>query len=184
MTPPVTQSAPKHAEPTGLLDMADDEILVQDVDSGAEGRFILTNRRIIYQGHSTEAALFASAAVKDVTLIEFGRKARDTRSAWWGVIGIIAAIAVWQVTTNQAVGAVAGLIVGGISALLLADYWFRPHGLVLRFGTAGGPVEGPVSGRKMREAEHLAARVQLLARSRPALPTSGPAKPTVSNPGT
>jgi hypothetical protein len=180
----LAQSTFKQAEPTRLLDMADDEVLVQEVDSGAEGRFILTNRRIIYQGHSTEAALFASAAVKDITLIEFGRKSRDTRSAWWGVIGILAAIAVWQVTTNQAVGAAAGLIVGGISALLLADYWLRPHGLVLRFGTAGGRVEGPVSGRRMREAEQLAARVQLLARSRPALPTVGPSKPTGSKPGT
>ncbi len=176
------QSTPDRDEPAGLLDMTDGEVLVQDVDSGAEGRFILTNYRIIYQGHSAEAALFASAAVKDVKSIEFGRKERDTRSAWWGVLGILAAIAVWQVTTNQTVGAAAGLIVGGISALLLADYWFRPHGLILRFGTAGGRVEGPVSGRRMREAEQLAARVQVLARSKSA-DTSGGTKPAGDNPG-
>lgn len=170
---PAAKSAPKREEPAGLLDLADDEVLVQDVDSGAEGRFILTNRRIIYQGHSSESAIFASAAVKDVTLIEFGRKERDSRSAWWGAIGILAAIAVWQVTTNQAVGAVAGLVVGGLSALLLADYWFRPHGLILRFGTAGGRIEGPVSGKRMREAEQLAARAQILARSKPSVSLTG-----------
>ncbi len=152
------QEAPE--EPKGLLDLYDSEELMCEVDSGDDGRFVLTSQRLIYQGRSSEGSLFSAAAVEDVTAIEFGRRARDTRSAWWGVVGLIAAIAVWQVTTNETVGAVAGAIVGGISLLLLADYWFRPAGLILRFGTSGGPVEGPVSSKRIRDAEILAAQVQ------------------------
>ena len=151
-------------KPRGLLDLAPSENLLREVDSGDDGRFVLTNLRLIYQGRSSEGALFAAAAVADITSIEFGRRARDSRSAWWGIIGMVAAIAVWQVTTNENVGAVAGAVVAGISALLLADYWFRPPGLVLRFGTPGGAVVGAVSGKRVREAEELAAEVQQLRR--------------------
>lgn len=149
-------------KPKGLLDLAPGEQLVREVDSGDDGRFVLTTIRLIYQGRSAEGAIFAAAAVADVTSIEFRRRARDSRSVWWGVIGMIAAILVWQVTINEGVGAVAGAVVAGISALLLADYWFRPPGLVLRFGTAGGAVQGAVSGKRVREAEELAAEVQRL----------------------
>jgi hypothetical protein len=169
-----TDRAPAAGKPTvvtgpakakGLLDLASDEQMVREVDSGDDGRFVLTNRRLIYQGRSSEGAVFATAAIQDVTSIEFGRRARDSRSAWWGVIGLIAAVAVWQVTVSENVGAIAGAIVAGISALLLADYWFRPPGLVLRFGTPGGAVQGPVSGKRVREAEELAAELQQLRNS-------------------
>ncbi len=142
--------------------MADSEELISEVDSGDDGRFVLTNLRLIYQGRTADGAIFSAAGVKDVTAIEFGRRPRDARSAWWGVVGLLAAIAVWQVTTNETIGAIAGAVVAGISLLLLADYWFRPAGLILRFGTPGGSVEGPVSGKRIHDAEALAARVQQL----------------------
>ena len=136
-----------------------------EVDSNDDGRFVLTNRRIIYQGRSDEGALFATAAMEDVSSIQFGRRPRDSRSAWWGVIGLVASVAVWQVTTSEGVGVVAGSIVAVISLLLLADYWFRPAGLVLRFGTPGGAVEGAVSGKRMKDAEELAAKAQQIKMS-------------------
>ncbi len=167
---PAPQAAPqtaaqepeKTAQRQGLLDLGASEELMCEVDSGDDGRFVLTNQRLIYQGRSGDDALFSAAAVEDVTAIEFGRRERDARSAWWGVIGLIASIGVWQVTTNESVGMIAGAIVAGISLLLLADYWFRPAGLVLKFGTPGGAVEGPVSGKRVRDAEELAAQVQQL----------------------
>lgn len=169
VTPPVAPVTPplpiqptqtEEARPKGLLDIYDSEELMCEVDSGDDGRFVLTSQRLIYQGRSSEGSLFSAAAVEDVTAIEFGRRPRDSRSAWWGSIGLLASIAVWQVTTNETVGAVAGAIVAGISLLLIADYWFRPAGLILRFGTAGGTVEGPVSSKRVQDAEELAARVQ------------------------
>jgi hypothetical protein len=142
--------------------MVDGESIVMEVDSGVEGRFILTNRRLIYHGKSFENSLFSSAAIEDITSVELSRKPRDSRSAWWGMAGAIAAVAVWQVTTSETVGAVAGAAVGAISALLLADFWFRPPGLALRFSAAGGGVSGPVSGKKAHDAERLAATLQRL----------------------
>lgn len=179
----IDASDSQSSEPAGLLDLADSEEVLSEVDSGDDGRFVLTNHRLIYQGRSSGDSVFSSAAIADVTAIQFGRRERDSRSAWWGVVGLIAAVAVWQVTTNETVGAVAGAIVGGLSLLLLADYWFRPAGLVLRFGTAGGSVEGPVSNRRMRDAEQLAAMVQQLKQGSPTGSHSGPATPPGGSPG-
>lgn len=190
-TPPATEksvaeSAPKKPvehESVGLLDLFGSEELVSEVDSGDEGKFVLTSKRLIYQGRSADGPVFASASVEDVKAIEFGRRPRDSRSAWWGVVGLIAAVAVWQVTTNETVGAFAGAIVGGISLLLLADYWFRPSGLILRFGTAGGTVEGPISGKHMRDAEQLAAKVQQLQRPGSSTSGRGSTRPPGGSPG-
>jgi hypothetical protein len=165
-----------------LLDLAPTEHLVREVASGDDGRFVLTNMRLIYQGGSSEGTLFAAAAVADITAIEFGRRLRDSRSAWWGIIGMIAAIAVWQVTPTESVGAIAGAVVAGISALLLADYWFRPPGLVLRFGTAGGAIEGAVPGKRVQEAEELAAEVQRLRCPRSGVSAAGSGTPSGSRP--
>lgn len=162
VTPDTEQGTEK---PKGLLDLAPDEQVVREIDSGEDGRFILTNMRLIYQGKSSEGTLFATADVSDITSIKFGRRPRDVRSAWWGTVGLIAAIAVWQVTATEAVGSITGAVVAGISALLLADYWFRPPGLVIRFGTPGGAVEGAVSGKHVRDAEQLAVEVQQLRRA-------------------
>ncbi len=176
---PSQSDAPKK----GLLDLYDSEEIVSDVDSGDDGRFVLTTRRLIYQGRSAEGALFSAATVEDVTAIEFGRRPRDSRSAWWGVVGLLASIAVWQVTTNETVGAVSGAIVAGISLLLLADYWFRPAGLVLKFGTPGGTVEGPVSSKRIRDAEELAARVQQMKQASNAGGQNSPGRPPGGSPG-
>ncbi len=180
---PTTTSA-EAKEKLGLLDLAESEELLSEVDSGDDGRFILTSRRLIYQGRSSSDAVFSSASIDDVTAIEFGRRPRDSRSAWWGVVGLIAAVAVWQVTSNETVGMVAGAIVGGMSLLLLADYWFRPAGLILRFGTPGGAVEGPISSRQVSDAEQLAATVQQIRYGSPSnRMDSGSGSPPGGSPG-
>ena len=165
LTPELPSSeAPPEGEraPAGLLDMARGEEILQEVDSGEDGRFILTNLRLIYNGGDGGNSIFSTADLNDVTAVELARRPRDNRSAWWGLAGAIAAIGVWQVTTNEMVGLIAGAIVGAFSAYLLADFWFRPAGVVLSFKTAGGGVEGPVSGKRLRDAEQLTALVQRL----------------------
>ena len=56
------------------------------------------------------------------------RNSRDRRSAIWSIIGLLAAIGVWQVTRNETVGAIAAAIVGFVSIALLVDYWFSRPG--------------------------------------------------------
>ena len=180
------ETVPEAVAPTGLLDMVEGETIVQEVDSGDEGRFILTSRRLIYHGKSFDNSLFSSAWIEDITSVELSRKRRDSRSAWWGLAGAIASVAVWQVTTNETVGAVAGAVVGAISALLLADYWFRPPGLVLHFSAAGGGVSGPVSGKRAHDAEKLAASLQRLRHNPDGLKPvrrDGPMGPPGGSPG-
>ena len=146
--------------------MAEGEEVLQEVNSGEEGRFILTNRRLLYHGGAGGESIFSTAALQNVTSVEMSRRPRESRSAWWGLAGAIAAVGVWQVTTNETVGAVAGAIVGAISLFLLADFWFRPPGVILSFHTPGGAVSGPISGKKLREAEQFTARFQRLREER------------------
>ncbi len=156
----ISAPAATHPDARGLLDLMDGEQTVTEMDGADHGRFVLTNRRVIYTGGGGGGSIYASARLADVTSVAITRRPRDHRSAWWGVAGLIAAIGVWQVTDNDGVGAAAGVIVGIISIVLLADYWFRPPGIIMSFTTAGASVEGPVDGRSVDEAEVFGARLE------------------------
>ncbi len=145
-------------EEPGLLDMLPGESEVLTAPGSGGARFILTNERILYAGGASGG--FAAARLSDVVAVKLDRRERDRRSAIWGFIGVLAAVGVWQVTRNETVGAVVGGVVGFIALVLLADYLFRMPGLVLRFVTPGGVVEGEVDNGDADAAEDLAARVE------------------------
>ena len=145
----------------GLLELLPAEETVRELQGADGGRFVLTDQRVIYTGGEASEAVFSSARLEDVTSVAMERRARERRSAVWGVVGLIAAIGVWQVTYSGTVGLIAGGVVGLISFALLADYWFRVPGVVLRFLTAGGGVAGPVDGGGVRGSEEFAAAAEL-----------------------
>jgi hypothetical protein len=113
--------------------------------SAEDGQFRLTASRLIFTGGRETVSLYAVARLRDVTGVEIRRRPRESRSAWWGGIGLLAAVGVWEVSSNATVGAVAAAVVAFISAALLADYWFRPAGTVLAFNTPGSAVQGLIS---------------------------------------
>ncbi len=121
---------------------------------GAGGaRFILTNLRVLYAGGTEDAVEFESARVTDVAAVRMERRSRDRRSAIWSVIGLLAAVGVWQVTRNETVGAVVAAIVGVVSIALLSDYWLRRPGMMLTFLTPGGAIGGQVQDSDAQAAE-------------------------------
>jgi hypothetical protein len=141
------------------------------------GEFRMTASRLVFTGRSESESVYASARLRDVTGVELLRRPRETRSAWWGGLGLLAAVGVWEVSSNQTVGAIAAVVVAVISAALLADYWFRPSGVVLAFRTPGSAVQGVISPSGIDAARRFVAEFEQVrayyARSESFGPTAG-----------
>ena len=152
------------------------EELIAEAPGAGRARYVLTDRRVLYSGGSEDRIIAESARLTDVAAVRLERRSRDRRSAVWGVIGLLAAIAVWQVTRSESVGAIAAAVVGVVSIALLADYWLRRPGIMLTFLTPGGPLGGEVEDADAGAAQVFAAkferqRAELIRRTRPGPPS-------------
>jgi hypothetical protein len=76
------------------------------------------------------------------------------------VVGLFAAIGVWQVTPSTTVGVTASLVVALISLILMADYWIRPAGVHMEFHTTGGGTIGGEVDGKVATAMEFAREVE------------------------
>ena len=145
---------------TGPLTMLSGEERIAESPGVGGALFILTNLRVLYTGGSEDQVVFESARLTNVVGVRLERRSRDRRSAVWGIIGLLAAIAVWQVTRNETVGAIAAAIVGFVSIALLVDYWFRRPGMTLTFLTPGGPLGGQVQESDADAAQAFVGRFE------------------------
>lgn len=148
------------ASEPGPLAMLQGEERVAESPCAAGGRFILTNLRVLYTGGGEDPVIFESARLTDVVGVRLERRSRDRRSAVWGIIGLLTAVCVWQVTRNETVGAIAAAIVGWVSIALLVDYWFRRPGMTLTFLTPGGPLGGQVRDSDANAAQVFVGRFE------------------------
>ena len=152
-TQPVTASnsdSPPGSSVSGQSDvLLPGERVIFELDTGSEGSFQLTHRRVIFTGRggSKDGAVYASVQLNDISSVQISRRPRARRSAAWGVVGLFSAIGVWQVTPDSTVGIVAALAVALISLVLMADYWVRPAGVHLEFRAAGSMIDGEVGGK-------------------------------------
>ena len=138
---------------SGPFTMLQGEEQMAETPGAAGARFFLTNLRVLYAGGSEDNVVVESARLTDVVAVRMERRSRDRRSAIWSVIGLLAAVGVWQVTRNESVGAIVAAIVGFVSIALLADYWLRRPGMMLTFLTPGGPIGGQVQDSDAQAAE-------------------------------
>lgn len=146
----------------GPLAMLHGEERVAESPGAGGATFILTNQRVLYTGGAEDQVLLESARIADIVAVRLERRTRERRSAVWSVIGLLTAIAVWQVTRNESVGAIAAVIVGFVSIALLVDYWFRRPGMMLTFMTPGGPIGGQVQESDAGSAQALVGRFEQL----------------------
>jgi hypothetical protein len=135
------------------------ERVISELKSSDDGRFELTHARVIFNGGSESDSIYASVRLKDINSVRISRRPRARRSAAWGVVGLFAAIGVWQVTPSSTVGLTAGAAVAIISLILLGDYWIRPAGVHIEFQTSGGTISGEVGG-KASEAMEFARGIE------------------------
>jgi hypothetical protein len=136
------------------------ERVVADLSAGNEGKFRLTSSRVIFDGGAESDAVWSAAQLRDITASSISRRPRARRSAAWGVIGLFAAIGVWQVTPSSTIGIVAGIAVAAISLIMMADYWIRPAGVHLEFQTSGGGQIGGEVDEKIAVAKQFANEVE------------------------
>ena len=161
---------------SGPLGLLPGEERITEAPGAGGALFVLTDRRVLYAGGSEDRIIAESARLTDVAAVRLERRSRDRRSAVWGVIGLLAAIAVWQVTRSESVGAIAAAVVGVVSIALLADYWLRRPGIMLTFLMPGGPLGGQVEDADAGAAQAFAAkferqRAELTWRTRPGPPS-------------
>lgn len=136
------------------------ERVVAELSSNDRSNFRLTHSRVIYRGGSESKHVYASAQLKDITSIQVSRRPRARRSAAWGVVGLFAAIGVWQVTPDSSVGIISAIAVAVVSLIMMADYWIRPSGVHLEFHTSGGSAIGGEVGGKQASAMQFTRDVE------------------------
>lgn len=136
------------------------ERIVSELKSSKSSGFQLSHSRVIFRGGTESNAVYSSAQLKDVSSVNVSRRPRARRSAAWGVVGLFAAIGVWQVTPSTTVGVTASLVVALISLILMADYWIRPAGVHMEFHTTGGGTIGGEVDGKVATAMEFAREVE------------------------
>lgn len=161
-----TQNSPQsRAETSQALDgstpgLLPGERVVAELDTGDNGKFRLTHARILFRGGSGSNSVYSSANLSDITSIQISQRPRARRSAAWGVVGLFAAIGVWQVTPDSNIGMISAIAVAAMSLMLMADYWIRPAGVHLEFHTNGGSFLGGDVGGKSENAIRFARTVE------------------------
>jgi len=166
--------APQEA-PFGQL--VDGEEIVATLDGDDGGRFFLTTARVIHVERGTNPHRWSEAVLEAVAGVELTSRPKDRSSLGWAILGFLGALGIWQVSTNEIVGVVGGVVIGLIAAALAVDYLFFDPGLLLVFHAASGSVSGTVRDQDAPAARELAQRFNALrvvgqrrSKPRPRLP--------------
>ena len=150
---------PETSEVIDGFRLTNGESVVEKLEVDGTDRFILTDMRVIYIGGDEDHRNWSFASLSNVSSIEVTRVSRERSSLYWGVLGLIASLGIWQVATNEKVGIVGGIIMALLGALLLWDYYFRTPPSRLVFHAAGQDVGGPLSRSAEAGARAFSDRV-------------------------
>ncbi len=128
-------------------------------DKGSEA--ILTDRRVVLRGAPDAIVLFDSLRLKEIESVSISRARPNRRSLIWGLIGIAAAIGMWQALDG--VGNMRVIIAGLVmlmSLVLLGDYALRPTDVVVSMrANSGAMMHILFSHSRSDVADKFAARV-------------------------
>ena len=118
---------------------------VQETLEGDEnGLFVLTDQRILYIRSHEFGGRWSSAFLSSANGAELSTRTRDRSQLIWAVFGLIAAVAIWQISTSEVVGIVGGAILAAIAIALSVDYWLTDPGSELVFKMHGDNIGGSV----------------------------------------
>jgi len=132
---------------------------VSELGSSSDTRIVLTHNRVLVSGSKNETALYASIPLTDISSIEVSSRPRARRSAAWGVVGLFAAVGVWQVTPDARTGFIAGIAVALIALLLIGDYWVHPAGVHISIRGKETVIQTEL-GSRSEQAVEFAAKVE------------------------
>jgi len=134
------------------------EKIVATLEGDDGARFFLTTARVLHSGGGTTFRRWSSAMIEAASGAELTSKPKDRSSLGWAVLGVLGALGIWQVSTNDIVGIGGGIVIGLISAALAIDYLFFDPGSQLLFHAGSGSVGGPVRDRDVPAAREFADR--------------------------
>ena len=176
-----TDEAAPNVEPVSDIDgfrLIEGESVVESLEVGGPDRFVLTDRRVIYIGGDEDHRNWSFAPISEISSVRVTRMVRERSSLIWGVLGLIASIAIWQVATNERVGIIGGIVMAALGAILLFDYYLRTPPSRLLFDAAGKDIGGPIIRSSENGARSFGDRVfELKALENEKFEKSTPVKP-------
>jgi len=142
--------------------------------AGSDGYQIrLHDDRVEFTGGEGSRTLWGSIPLSAVTGMAIDQRPRDRGLLAWGLLGLLAALGIFAVASNDNVRNLGAFAVAAISGGLLIQYYFRPPGLQLVV-QAGASARGlPIKASDVSEAKAFAldvmqARDRLSAKAEPA----------------
>ncbi len=176
-----TDETAPNVEPDSVIDgfrLIEGESVVESLKVGGSDRFVLTDRRVIYIGGDEDHRNWSFASLSEISSVRVTRMVRERSSLIWGVLGLIASIAIWQVATNERVGIIGGIVMAALGAILLFDYYLRTPPSRLLFDAAGKDIGGPIIRSSENGARSFGDRVfELKALENEKFEKSTPVKP-------
>lgn len=176
-----TDETAPNVEPDSVIDgfrLIEGESVVESLEVGGPDRFVLTDRRVIYIGGDEDHRNWSFASLSEISSVRVTRMVRERSSLIWGVLGLIASIAIWQVATNERVGIIGGIVMAALGAILLFDYYLRTPPSRLLFDAAGKDIGGPIIRSSENGARSFGDRVfELKALENEKFEKSTPVKP-------
>lgn len=176
-----TDETAPNVEPDSVIDgfrLIEGESVVKSLEVGGSDRFVLTDRRVIYIGGDEDHRNWSFASLSEISSVRVTRMVRERSSLIWGVLGLIASIAIWQVATNERVGIIGGIVMAALGAILLFDYYLRTPPSRLLFDAAGKDIGGPIIRSSENGARSFGDRVfELKALENEKFEKSTPVKP-------
>jgi len=155
----------REAEPElrSVSELYPGETTIDSVSTHGKGgsEVVLTNRRVLLRGAPEAKVLHASMPLSEIGSLAISRARPSKRSLAWGLIGIGAAIGMWQALDGVGnMRLIIGAVVVLMSGLLLADYFLRPPDLQLVFRSHSGAEMTIEFGQSHAdEADRFAAQV-------------------------
>lgn len=142
--------------------LPDETALFTSTTHGRGGsEVVLTERRVVLRGAPDADVLHASMRFAEIDSVTISRSRPNRRSLIWGLVGIGAAIGMWQALDGVGnLRLIIAVIVLLMSGILLADYFLRPPDLQVGLRAKSG-VEMKVGFGQSHadEADRFAARV-------------------------
>lgn len=146
--------------------LSEGESMIETLEVDGSDRFILTDRRVIYIGGDEDHRNWSFAPVSEISSVEVRRVARERSTLIWGVLGLIAAVGIWQVATNDTVGIIGGIVMAILGAVLLWDFYLRTPPSQLLFRAGGKDIGGPLNRSAETGARSFGDRLFELKSSR------------------
>ncbi len=146
-------------------------------------RLVLTEESVTLEGDKGGWGGWSVAFLPQIAAIRVapGRKERSTLV--WGIVGVIAAIGVWQVASNDAVSAIGGIVVGAISLALLGEFLFRPADLNMQIVLGTETINVDIKRSQADEARRFADLIlENRSRALAAPPSANGAGPVIQAP--